>query len=533
MVLPQFSSNNFETQWDRFCDLLWFDKELGIWLDVSRMQINNEDFEKYHNLFEKSFSAIDDLEQGYVSNIDENRQVGHYWLRNRLIAPNENIRKQISENIDSINQFGEEILTGKITNNKQQSFTDILWIGIGGSALGPLLIINSLQELGKGLNFHFIDNIDSEGISRQLNLLQHKINQTLVVVVSKSGGTPEPKLGMDQVRYFMENKGIEWSSHAVAVTMKDSQLDQIALTENWLRRFDLPDWIGGRTSITGAVGILPIVLVGSDIHNFLEGAAKMDHLTRARDVRNNPAALLALAWLTAGEAKGKRDMVVLPYKDRLEVFSRYLQQLIMESLGKKEDRNGNIVNQGISVYGNKGSTDQHAYVQQLRDGIDNFFVTFIEVLRDSNDIPCINGKNPGDYLSGFLQGTRAALSQGSRQNLTITIREFNEHSLGSLIALFERAVSLYAEIVNINAYHQPGVEAGKIAAADILKLQKEVEELLLDGNLTNIESLNNRIPGSNPESIFWILRHLVENNSCYSVAGSWSNPKDLLFKYNS
>src|SRR5258705_1007981 len=117
----------------------------------------------------------------------------------------------------------------------------------------------------------------------------------------------------------------------------------------------------------------------------LAGAAAMDAVTRKKSSRDNPAALLALMWYWATDGRGTKDMVVLPYKDRLLLFSRYLQQLVMESLGKEKDLEGRVVNQGISVYGNKGSTDQHAYVQQLRDGVPNFFVTFVEVAKDRED----------------------------------------------------------------------------------------------------------------------------------------------------
>ena len=135
-------------------------------------------------------------------------------------------------------------------------------------------------------------------------------------------------------------------------------------------------------------------------------------------------------------------------RDRLEVFSRYLQQLVMESLGKDLDRAGNRVHQGLAVYGNKGSTDQHAYVQQLRDGLDNFFVTFIEALDDPADIGPIGSERPEDFLEGFLQGTRSALAEGGRQSLSITLERFDARSLGALIALFERAVGLYAELID-------------------------------------------------------------------------------------
>ena len=255
----------------------------------------------------------------------------------------------------------------------------------------------------------------------------------------------------------------------------------------------------------------------------------MDEATREVDVRRNPAALMAAAWYTAGNGRGTRDMVVLPYRDRLEVFSRYLQQLVMESLGKRLDRDGTVVHQGIAVYGNKGSTDQHAYVQQLRDGVDNFFVTFIEVLRDSEDIPVINDELPGDFLDGFLQGTRSALTEGGRQSLSISMREFDARRLGALIALFERAVGLYGELVNINAYHQPGVEAGKKAAAAILNLQGKVEAVLSDGVPRSVVEIQQAIGEGSDESVFWILRHLTGNKRGYQAQGQWDSPASIRF----
>jgi glucose-6-phosphate isomerase len=233
------------------------------------------------------------------------------------------------------------------------------------------------------------------------------------------------------------------------------------------------DWVGGRTSETSAVGLLPAALQGIDIDALLEGARVCDEVTRKRDSRTNPAALLALAWYHATGGCGKKDMVILPYKDRLQLFSKYLQQLIMESLGKEKDLNGQIVHQGISVYGNKGSTDQHAYVQQLREGANNFFVTFIEMLKDREGSSFIlDGKaTSGDYLNAFFQGTRRALSEKDRESITLTIEKIDPRSIGVLIALYERAVGFYASLININAYHQPGVEAGKKAAGWVIEFQ--------------------------------------------------------------
>jgi glucose-6-phosphate isomerase len=325
---------------------------------------------------------------------------------------------------------------------------------------------------------HFFDNTDPDGIDRVLAGLKGKLGRTLCVVISKSGGTKETANGMLEAQAAYRRAKLDPARHFVAVTGADSDLDRRAIREDWLERFPMWDWVGGRTSQTAAVGLLPAALQGFDIDTLLKGAAECDQVTRIPDVRKNPSAQLALMWHWLGDGgKGSKDMVLLPYKDRLELFSRYLQQLVMESLGKELDRQGKVVNQGIAVYGNKGSTDQHAYVQQLREGLHNFFVTFIEVLKD-RDGRSIEVEEPGittgDYLSGFLLGTRDALYEKGRQSITLTVDEVSAFSVGVLIALFERAVGLSATMVNINAYHQPGVQAGKLAAGDVLKLQQKV-----------------------------------------------------------
>ncbi len=527
--LPALDPHNPAHQWKRFQQLLWFDDGLGTWLDVSRMAITEAQLEALRPRFSQAFAAMAALEGGAIANPDEGRQVGHYWLRHPALAPDPEVGAHVGAEIDRIEAFGREVLSGAITTGAGHRFTDVLWVGIGGSGLGPLLMVRSLQDPGKGLPFHFFDNVDPDGISRTLAALGDRVRTTLVVVVSKSGGTPEPHLGMLQARRAVEAHGGTWASQAVAVTMGGSRLDQTAASEGWLARFDMFDWVGGRTSITSAVGLLPGALVGADIRTFLDGAAAMDACTRSTVLETNPAALLAASWYVAGDGKGRRDMVLLPYRDRLELFSRYLQQLVMESLGKELDRDGQVVHQGIAVYGNKGSTDQHAYVQQLRDGVDNFFVTFIEVLTDPLDVPAVAGENPADFLGGFLQGTRTALMESGRQSLSITLRELNARSLGALIALFERAVGFYGELVNINAYHQPGVEAGKKAAAGVLELQAQLEALLADGTARTLAELQQQLEIPSAEPLFWILRHLCANPRGFSAEGNWGEPASLRF----
>jgi glucose-6-phosphate isomerase len=194
----------------------------------------------------------------------------------------------------------------------------------------------------------------------------------------------------------------------------------------------------------------------------------------------------------------------------------------MESLGKELDLDGKVVHQGIAVYGNKGSTDQHAYVQQLREGVHNFFATFIEVLkdRDGDSIEVEDGTTSGDFLQGFFLGTRDALYDNGRQSITITIREVTPEAVGQLIALFERTVGLYASLVNINAYHQPGVEAGKEAAATVLDIEQKVITYLRGQVGTKLDAMTiaqNLNLESQTELIFKLLNRLAVNPRGLSV----------------
>jgi glucose-6-phosphate isomerase len=311
--------------------------------------------------------------------------------------------------------------------------------------------------------------------------------------------------------------GLEFPRHAVAVTMAGSKMDQIAAAEGWIDRFPMFDWIGGRTSELSAVGLLPAALQGVDIDGLLAGAEACDEATRRHDLKSNPAALMALMWHHATGGKGLKDMVVLPYKDRLLLFSRYLQQLVMESLGKQLDLQGRRVNQGIAVYGNKGSTDQHAYVQQLREGVPNFFVVFIRVLEDGGIAQEVEpGVTAGDYLHGFLLGTRTALFENERESLTITVPRVDARTVGALIALFERAVGLYANLIGINAYHQPGVEAGKKAAASVLALQTKIAAALSSNKLSAEQIAATVGAEDQAETVYLLLEHLAANGKAKS-----------------
>ncbi|MCC6552920.1 MAG: glucose-6-phosphate isomerase [Polyangiaceae bacterium] len=501
----------------RFRALLFHDAGLGFWLDVSRIRFEEGFLERAEPRIQDALARMAALEAGAVANPDERRRVGHYWLRAPELAPEPALRAAIEGTSARIQRFAADVHAARVRPERAARFRKLLVVGIGGSALGPQLAASALGSPADRLQPFFFDNTDPDGFDRTLDAIGDDLGATLAIIISKSGGTKETRNGMLELAAAYRRLGLSLGAHAVAVTGEGSELDRHAAEHGFLSRFPMWDWVGGRTSELSAVGLLPAALQGLDVAGLLAGARAMDERTRSRETRRNPAALLALAWLSATGGAGKKDMVILPYKDRLELFSRYLQQLVMESLGKRLDLDGREVCQGIAVYGNKGSTDQHAYVQQLRDGLDNSFATFIEVLRDraraGEVVEVEPGITSGDYLSGFLQGTRRALSEGGRESITISIDALDARSLGMLIALYERAVGLYAWLVNVNAYHQPGVEAGKKAAQAVLDLEARVIAALAaaGGRAMTLEEVAAAAGAGDLETVFWILRHLVAN----------------------
>jgi glucose-6-phosphate isomerase len=517
--------------WQRYQDWLYYHEGLGLYLDVSRMRFDDGFVEQMQPKFERAFQEMAALEQGAIANPDENRMVGHYWLRDPDLAPSPDMGQDIVATLNKIHSFAQKVHSGEIHPPAAAKFTDVVSIGIGGSALGPQFVAEALAPVDAPLNIHFIDNTDPAGIDRLLAKLQDRLATTLVINISKSGGTPEPRNGMLEMKQAYQQKGLNFADYAIAITTDGSNLDKLARSEGWLTAFPMYDWVGGRTSELSAVGLVPAALQNIDIDAMLAGAKAMDAATRIPDIKHNPAALLALSWYYAGNGKGEKDMVVLPYKDGLLLFSRYLQQLVMESLGKEKDLDGNTVHQGLAVYGNKGTTDQHAYVQQLRDGVPNFFLTFIEVLQDrqGGSIEVEPGVTSGDYLSGLLQGTRQAIYENQRDSITVTIPQVSPQTVGALIALYERAVGLYGSLVNVNAYHQPGVEAGKKAAAAVLELQRQVVQVLRDaGHPLSLADLAHKIGASDQiETIYKIVRHLSANDRGIVLQGNPAKPGEM------
>lgn len=460
---------------------------------------------------ERALAAMQALEAGAIANPDEGRMVGHYWLRAPELAPSDALGQAI------------RAVWSRLPTLADPAQDQVLLIGIGGSALGPMLVDEALRGPGDRARLLVLDNTDPEGLHRLLAGIQP--GRCRVVVASKSGGTVETANGLLAARARWERAGVPFAPAAVAVTGEGSALDRMALAEGWSARIPMWDWVGGRTSVTGPVGLVPMALLGQDWEGLLRGAAAMDEAGRA-PLEHNPAARLAAAWWQAGQGRGERALVLLPYRDRLHLLARYLQQLVMESLGKAQDRQGRTVHQGLTVYGNKGSTDQHAFVQQVRDGRDDVFVHFVETL-DPQAPPCpgVDGFDAADHLLGFLYGTREALRQAGRPSLVLQLPRVDAPSLGALIALFERAVGIYAELADLNAYHQPGVEAGKKAASQTLRQLRDLAAAL-QAAPRSAEQLA-ALVGVEPLTAWRLAHHLAARG--LAVATTGTQPTDDRF----
>jgi glucose-6-phosphate isomerase len=503
--------------WDRYKRHLCTADSIGLRLDISRMMFDDAFLEGMSVRMEEALDAMERLEGGAIANPDEQRMVGHYWLRAPQLAPDPAIGDEIRHTVKAIKEFADQVHSLGLRPQRGDGFYVVLVIGIGGSALGPRFVADALGMSDDPMIVRFIDNTDPDGIDRTLAELDDALAQTLTIVISKSGGTVETRNAMLEVAAAYQRAELDFAKHAVAVTCDGSALHTKALEEKWIGTFPMWDWVGGRTSELSAVGLLPAALQGIDIDAMLAGARQCDIVTRSRQWQHaNPAALLASMWHYAVTVRQRRNMVVLPYRDRLSLLGLYLQQLVMESIGKEVDRAGQTVHQGLSVFGNKGTTDQHSFIQQLREGTNDFFASFIDVRtdREGQSMPVEDNVTSGDYLSGFMLGTREALYENGRESINITLDKLDAHSVGVLIALFERAVGLYAELINVNAYNQPGVEAGKKAAVAIIDLQRAVLNHLRsnpDSTLTADEIAHAIDRPESAEDIFHILEHATAN----------------------
>ena len=342
-------------------------------------------------------------------------------------------------------------------------------LGIGGSALGPICV-------QQAINHPFYNELPREKRNGYPKLYVADPEECLFNCVSKSGSTSETMSQFMIIKEMLEEKlGKEKAAeHIVCTTDKEKgNLIKIAAEEGY-KTFIIPSGVGGRFSELTPVGLLPAAMCGIDIELMLQGAAYMDELSKEEDFYKNPAYMFALLSYIAME-QGKNISVMMPYADSLKYVSDWFAQLWAESLGKKVDNSGNVVNSGQTPVKSLGVTDQHSQVQLYTEGpFDKMIILLgVDKFRRTMTIPKIYGDIPSlGFLGGVTQNkliateqmaTEYALQKAGKANMTITLPEVNEFTIGELLYMLEVATGFAGELLNIDAFDQPGVEEGKNA----------------------------------------------------------------------
>lgn len=355
-------------------------------------------------------------------------------------------------------------------------------LGIGGSALGATALFTAFKHLyynelprkvRKFPRLYVIDNVDPERMNALFDVID--LNDTIFNVITKSGSTSETMSQYLIITDMLERKlGARAKDHIIATTSADKgNLIKLAKDKGY-KTFYIDEGVGGRFSVLSPVGLLPAAVVGIDVKRLLAGARDMDDKCKDPEEFQSPA-LVAAGLQYIAMKQGKNVSVMMPYADSLKYFADWYAQLWAESLGKEYDRSGNVVNVGQTPVKALGVTDQHSQVQLYNEGPYDKVITFIEVGKYRSDVvipdgckeyPNVNflcGHKLSRLMNNELFATRYNLTRRGRMNYTIEMDEVNEYNVGSLIALLQLQTAYMGELLNVDAYNQPGVEGGKNA----------------------------------------------------------------------
>ncbi len=372
-------------------------------------------------------------------------------------------------------------------------FDTFVVLGIGGSALGPIAVQQALNHLHYnelpmekrgGPRLYVEDNIDPERMQALLDVID--VKTTCFNVITKSGATAETMSQYLIVSDLLKKEvGAGWQKHIIATTDKEKgNLIKLAKAEGF-RLFYIPSSVGGRFSELSPVGLLPAAVCGIDIKAMLQGAAAMDERCKSDDVWENPALMEAALQYIAMEDMEKNVQVVMPYADSLRYMADWFCQLWAESLGKNVTRKGMAVNAGQTPAKSLGVTDQHSQLQLYTEGPYDKVITFLKVekFREETPIPhgCeefpdvafLGGKSLNQLIAAELTGTEYALYRSGRMNQTILLPEVNANTIGQLLFFFQMATAYAGELLDIDAFNQPGVEESKIASYAVLGNENE------------------------------------------------------------
>ncbi len=466
----------------------------GIYFDYSKNKIDRNLLQSFARLAEEMQldKGIEEMFEGKKINTTENRAVLHTALRapryEKIFVDGKNIIEQITRTNKKIKEFTGKVISGEWRGHTGKKMTDIVNIGIGGSELGPKMIVHALKEYRNHLNIHYLSNIDPF----QLDVLLQKIDleTTLFVIVSKSFSTQETLTNAESVQeLYIKKYGKESiAKHFATVSTKVGKAQEFGIKKENI--FPMWDWVGGRFSLWSPAGIsIPLAIGFENFEKLLEGAYRMDTHFRETGFENNLPFMGAVISIIYNNLFGYETETYIPYAEKLKYLPDFLQQLLMESNGKSVDKDGNNIHYqtGNIIWGNTGTNAQHSFFQLLHQGTKIVPVYFIaEKTNKTTAFP----KQHQMLLSNMIAQSEALMKgepnknpyknfEGNRPSTIILMNEITPLSLGSLIAYFEHLTFVEGYLWNINSFDQFGVELGKKTATNILEslLNKKIDRI--------------------------------------------------------
>mgnify|MGYP001442379583 FL=1 len=483
-------ADNFKINWEDF------------YVDFSKNRITEETISLLLELTNqvKLKEAISAYYSGDTINKTENRAVLHTALRGKetdtVLVDGKNVMPEIFAVKEKMKAFTNTIVDGKRKGYTNKPFTDVVNIGIGGSDLGPAMVVESLQFYKNHLTTHFVSNVDGDHVNEVLKKLNPET--TLFVIVSKTFTTQETLSNANTIRkwFLKHGKKEDVAKHFVAVSTNIEKVKAFGIDQDNI--FPMWNWVGGRFSLWSAVGLTISLAVGFENFNkLLKGANAMDIHFKNEEFKNNIPVVLALISIWYNNFYGAESEAVIGYSQYLNQFATYLQQGIMESNGKSIDRNGNKVNYqtGTLIWGEPGTNSQHAFFQLIHQGtklIPADFIGFAQSLHGNQDHQdklisnyiaqteaLLNGKTESQVLNELKKQELSEneikellpfkVFEGNKPTNSIFIEKLTPESLGKLIAMYEHKIFVQGIIWNIYSYDQFGVELGKQLASSILE----------------------------------------------------------------
>jgi len=464
-------------------------KAAGIFYDFSRQRIDNKTMDLLIELaeFRKLKQRFNDMVSGKKVNVTENRPALHTAARNfsddPVLVDGKDVMPSIRQVRNDIKTFVSTIHEGNTVGSTGKPFNTLVVIGIGGSYLGTEFVANALHFLAdKNMKMMFLSNVDIHNFGNIASTID--IERTLWIVISKSYTTAETLANTNQVRAFIEDKGLDPSKHFITVTSKGSPGDDPA--NPVLSSFHMFDFIGGRYSVTSAVGGVPLsIYLGYErFERFLKGAEEMDLHARRATERENIPLVAALISVWNNNFLAYPAQAIIPYASPLSKLAAHIQQLSMESNGKSVTKNGNLLDEqtGGIIFGEPGTNAQHSFFQLAHQGRP-FPIDFIGVIHPyfkqyQNQSKGVTNHQelwsnliaqPFALAQGKEDANPAKSFSGNRPSSTILLNDLSPENIGRLLAFYEAKTVFEAFIWDINPFDQFGVELGKILATDIRK----------------------------------------------------------------